>query len=137
MQALPIEPSYRLFLWQSGIKKAIRRLNAGAAAVREAKAEKINVAALSDQTPDIEAWSAVDDVEDEDDIFRVPILSAQGATEMQTEFYGSRTTRHMFPFCEQFITYQKIDARTITSANNKCCGHGAWAWVQSGTGLVC
>ena len=35
------------------------------------------------------------------------------------ELYGSGATRHMSPFREQIVTYQKIDARPITAANNK------------------
>jgi hypothetical protein len=44
--------------------------------------DKSNVATSSDQTPDIEAWAAVDDAEDTNAIPRVPILVAQGTTEV-------------------------------------------------------
>jgi hypothetical protein len=81
--------------------------------------DKSNVAATSDQSPDIEAWSAVDDPEDDDATPRVPIIAAQGATEAQSELYDSGASRHMSPFRKQFVTYRPIDARPITAANNK------------------
>jgi hypothetical protein len=95
--------------------------NEGGGPRRKSKKEgdKSNVAASSDQTPDIEAWAAVDDAEDTDAIPRVPILAAQGTTKMQSELYDSGASRHMSPFRKQFVTYRKIDARPITAANNK------------------
>ena len=87
---------------------------------KKKEGEKSNAAASSEQTPDIEAWSAAENIEEEDGaIPRVPVIAAQGASEAQCELYDSGASRHMSPFREQFVTYQKIDARPITAANNR------------------
>jgi len=78
---------------------------------------KSNAAATS-ETPEIEAWPAIDK-NDKGNIPRVPIIAAQGVTEIQSELYDSGASRHMSPFRKQFLTYKQIEARPITAANNK------------------
>ena len=82
--------------------------------------DKSNVAESSEKVPDIEAWFAVENTEDNDGaVPRVPIIAAQGITQAQSELYDSGASRHMSPFREQFVSYRKIDARPITAANNR------------------
>ena len=81
--------------------------------------DKSNVASTSNQSPDIEAWSAVDDLEEDDATPHVPIIAAQGATEAQSELYDLGASHHMSPFRKQFVTYRPIDACLITAVNNK------------------
>jgi hypothetical protein len=72
----------------------------------------------TEESPEIEAWAAIDECEDDDAIPHVPVMAAE-IFAGQCELYDLGASHHMSPYCKQFITYHEISARPITAANNE------------------
>ena len=69
--------------------------------------------------PNIEAWPVIEETEIDGAVPSVPDVAVQGSADMQSELFDSGALRHMSPFCKSFVTFQPIEARPITTANNK------------------
>ena len=69
--------------------------------------------------PDIEAWPVIEEMEIDGAVPSVPDVAAQGSADMQSELFDSGASRHMSLFRKSFVTFQPIEARPITAANNK------------------
>ncbi len=69
----------------------------------------------------IEAWATIVDVEGEEgeETPHIPAMAADETAGAEIELYDSGASRHMSPFRERFVTYHKIPARPITTANNR------------------
>jgi len=74
---------------------------------------------MEEQTPEIEAWAAIDESEEDGAIPCVPVMAAEEPLEVQCKLYDLGASHHMSPFCKQFANYREIPARPITAANNK------------------
>jgi hypothetical protein len=70
------------------------------------------------EEPEIEAWAAIDECEDDDAIPHIPVMAAE-IFARQSKLYDSGASCHMSPYCKQFITYHKISTCPITAANNE------------------
>ena len=81
--------------------------------------DKSNVATSSKKMPDIEAWPVIEEMEIDGVVPSVPNVAAQGSADMQSELFDLGASRHMSPFHKSFVTFQSIEARPITAANNK------------------
>ena len=81
--------------------------------------DKSNVATLSEKMPDIEAWPVIEEMEIDGAVPSVPDVAVQGSADIQSELFDLGASRHMSPFRKSFVTFQPIEARSITTANNK------------------
>ena len=75
-------------------------------------------AASADQQPepDIEAWAAIEDVPEEEEIDQQVFEST---TRTESELYDSGASCHMSPFRQQFVSYRAIPPRPIMAANKR------------------
>ena len=72
-----------------------------------------------DKNADIEAWAAITEDEEAEELPQVPVLAAGEVASVEAELYDSGASRHMSPYRERFVTYRDIPARPITAANNR------------------
>lgn len=72
-------------------------------------------------TPDIEAWAAIEEIED-DEPYTEAVYTTANITrqpEVETELYDSGASRHMSPFRHRFRNFHTIPPRAITAANHR------------------
>ncbi len=68
--------------------------------------------------PDIEAWAAIEEVEEERTVGRedqqyaaIAASDARTSGGVKSELYNSGASRHMSPFRHHFVSYRPIDPR--------------------------
>ena len=79
--------------------------------------DKTSTATAEDQTPDLEAWAAIDEIEEDDATSRITVMAAQNPKSSHSELYDMGATRHMSPLRKQFTNYREIKARRVVTAN--------------------
>jgi hypothetical protein len=79
--------------------------------------KKAEAASAEQAEPNVEAWAAIEELEDEAP--QVPVMAMRSEDNIQCELLDSGASRHMSPFCKSFATYRLIEARLITAANNQ------------------
>ncbi len=82
--------------------------------------------AAAQAEPDIEAWAAIEEVEEErmvgeEDQQYAAIAASDARTSggVESELYDSGASRHMSPFRHRFVSYRPIDPRPITAADKR------------------
>jgi hypothetical protein len=83
----------------------------------EKSGKKAEAASAKQAKPDVEAWAAIEELEDEAP--QVPVMAMRSEDNIQCELLDLGASRHMSPFCKSFATYRPIEARPITTANNQ------------------
>jgi hypothetical protein len=75
--------------------------------------------AIEEQTPDIKAWAAIDEIDEDVAIPRVPAMAVEQSFGAQCKLFDSGASSHMSLFHKQFVNYHQIPARPIAPADDK------------------
>jgi hypothetical protein len=81
-----------------------------------------NESANTANTPDLEAWAAIEEIEDDEPNILQAVYTTAPITrqhEVEIELYDSGASRHMSPFHHWFKNYWTIPPHAITAANKR------------------
>ena len=80
--------------------------------------DKTSSATAEEQTPDLEVWAAIDEIEEDDATPPITVMTAENPIKGQNELYDTGASRHMSPLRKQFTNYREIKARSVVTAND-------------------